>query len=395
MDAFFAAVEVMDRPELAGLPVVVGGVGRRGVVAAASYEARAFGIRSAMPTSTARRLCPQATFLNGRHERYGEVSAQVMEVFASVTPLVEPLSLDEAFLDISGALRATSAERLATSLRDAVRTEVGLRCSIGVAPNKLVAKLASEAAKPIVGARGPQPGSGVVVVEPDDLQAFLSPLPVQALWGVGPATFEHLSRLGVVTVGDLAQVAVPLLTSTLGDAAGTHLAALAHGIDDRPVVAQRRARSIGHEQTFSTDRHGLAELRPTVVAQCDAVASRLRRAGVGARTVTIKVRFSDFRTITRSVTLASPSDSAVDLRTAAVALLEAVELRDGVRLLGVSTSGLIEGAPRQLRLDQPGDPVGEAELVMDRIQARFGEGAIGHGRAGPLAKRPWGPDAGS
>ncbi len=391
MDAFFAAVEALDRPELAGAPVVVGGTGRRGVVAAASYEARAFGVRSAMPTSTARRLCPHATFLAGRMERYAEVSASVMAAFSSVTPLVEPISLDEAFLDVTGSLHGAPPDGLAAALRERVRRDVGLACSIGVAPSKLVAKLASEAAKPRATPAGPRPGRGVVVVAPDDVRSFLHPLPVQAMWGVGPATLERLGRLGVVTVGDLAEVEVPTLVSTLGESAGHHLAALAQGIDERPVVTGRAARSIGHEETFATDRHGVAELRPTVTSQCDAVAARLRRSGLGARTVTLKVRYADFRTITRSVTLGSATDVAVDLRAAALRLLEDLDPTGGVRLLGVSASSLVDGAARQLRLDEAGDPRGTAERVVDEIRARWGDDAIGRGGAAARPRGPWGP----
>jgi len=394
MDAFFASVEVLDRPELSQRPVIVGGTGRRGVVASASYAARAYGVHSAMPTSRARRQCPQAAFLPGRHSRYAEVSAQVMEVFASFTPLVEPLSLDEAFLDVTGALHGGAVEELAHQVRRRVLNDVGLICSVGAAANKLLAKLATAEAKPTATPRGPRPGPGVVVVENEDVTSFLRPMAVQALWGVGAVTLGKLARLGVATIGDLADTSRQMLISTLGEAAGNHLAELARGHDERPVVVDRRAKSIGQEETFAEDRHGLDQLLPVLSAQCDVVAGRLRQHGVGARTVTIKVRFGDFTTVTRSVTLRSPTDLTVDLREAATHLLRILDPSEGVRLIGVSASGLAHGAPRQLRLDEAGDPRGETDRVVEKIRARWGHGAIGPGRIGSGERSPtspWGP----
>ena len=402
MDAFFVSVELLDQPELRGRPVIVGGAGDRGVVAAASYEARAFGVFSAMPSVRARRLCPQAVFLPGRHARYGEVSARVMAIFGSFTPLVEPISLDEAFLDVRQARRLHGpAPEIAARIRARVLDEEGLTCSVGVAPSKFVAKLASEAAKPKASVQGPQPGFGVKVVAVDEVLAFLHPLPVQALWGVGPATLARLERLGIATVGDLAVMSLPTLTSTLGQAAGRHLHALANGIDDRAVEPDRQTKSIGHEETFPRDHHSHRTLGRELVRLGDSVGARLRAAGVAGRTVTLKVRFHDFRTITRSTTLPGATDSSSTIVGAAKELLAAVDPAPGVRLIGVSVSGLIEGGSRQLTLDDlTGGSWDDANDVVDAIRARFGSASIGPATlAGPGGlhlrlddDRPWGPD---
>jgi DNA polymerase-4 len=411
MDAFFVSVELLDRPELRGRPVIVGGAGERGVVAAASYEARAYGVHSAMPSVRARRLCPSAVFLPGRHHRYAEVSERVMAVFRSYTPLVEPISLDEAFLDVAGCRRLHGpATAIAHDLRRRVHGELGLTCSVGVAPSKFAAKLASEAAKPIASSNGPRPGPGVKVLRPGDVLGFLHPLPVQALWGVGPATLARLQRLGVTTVGDLAALPVETLVGALGAASGRHLHALANGVDERRVEPERRVKSIGHEETFAVDRRDRAALEHELVRFADAVAARLREHGLAGRTVNLKVRYGDFRTITRSSTLAAATDTAHDLARAAKALLAAVEVHQGVRLLGLSASGLAAHPSRQLSFDDV-DPPGrrsaggpasweDAERAVDRIRARFGAAAIGPAAiadgGGLRVKRrgdqQWGPD---
>jgi DNA polymerase-4 len=402
MDAFFVSVELLDRPELRGRPVVVGGEGDRGVVAAASYEARAFGVHSAMPSVQARRRCPHAVFLPGRYDRYAEVSGRIMGLFREVTPLVEPISLDEAFLEVAGAERLFGpAPTIAADLRRRVREQERLTCSVGVAATKFVAKLASEAAKPSAGQDGPVEGAGVVVVEPGATEAFLRPLPVTALWGVGPATLERLSRLGVGTVGELGDLDRAVLVGALGRSHGGHLHDLANGVDPRPVVADRRPKSIGHEQTYARDLRRRSDLDLELTGLCDAVASRLRAAGVAGRTLTLKVRFGDFRTITRSVTVPAPVDEAPALRRSVGGLLDEVDTGPGVRLLGVSVSQLVEGGVRQLSLDDVAEAAGwgEASRVVDEIRARYGAAAIGPAAlAGPdgLAVKgrhgqQWGP----
>ena len=422
MDAFFASVELLRRPELRGRPVAVGGTGDRGVIAAASYEARVFGVRSAMPSVRARRMCPDLVLLPGDHAHYSEVSARLMEMFRSVTPLVEPLSLDEAFLDVTGARRSQGPPtEIAAGLRRHVHDQEGLGCAVGVAPNKFLAKLASAAAKPRVGPDGSSPGAGVLVVEPGRELSFLHPLDVGRLWGVGPATLAKLQRFGVATVGDLAAVPREVLERALGRAAGGHLHDLAHAIDDRPVVPDQEPKSISHEETFPTDRRAIDDLRADVVRMADAVAARLRRHGVRARTVQVKLRYATFDTVTRSHTLDVPTDRADRVRDEAWALLSTLPVERGVRLLGVGTTNLTREAPaEQLALDgfeseHTSDggsdgagppPVSEADreaatAAVDAIRRRFGPASIGPGRlvqgtgtaAGPPTPRgPWGPD---
>lgn len=387
MDAFFANVELARRPELAGRPVAVGGTGRRGVIAAASYEARRFGVRSAMPTSTALRACPHLVLLPGDHAHYAEVSSRVFAIFADVTPLVEGLSLDEAFLDVTGGLRLLGdGAGIAEGIRRRTQTELALTCSVGVAPNKFLAKMASEAAKPRSTPNGVVAGSGVVVVEPGRELEFLHPLPVQSLWGVGPATLAKLSRLGVRTIGDLAALDRGAVVSSLGRAVGEHLHDLALGRDDRAVVADRAVKSIGHEETFATDRFNHDELHAELIRLADGVAGRLRRAAVAARTLTLKVRFAGFDTITRSVTVGAPVTTARAIIAAVEPLLAAIDPTPGVRLLGVSASNFTSPA-EQLSLDElfgegssSGAAWADAEQTMDRIRQRYGAASIGVAR---------------
>ena len=404
MDAFFVSVELLDQPELRGKPVVVGGDGERGVVAAASYEARAFGIHSAMSSVQARRLCPHAVFLRGRYHRYSEVSANVMAIFKDVTPLVEPLSLDEAFLDVTGALRLLGeAPTIAASIRRRVLDEQGLTCSVGVASTKFVAKLATEAAKPKASKNGPQFGSGVFVVEPEETLSFLRPLPVESLWGVGPATLTKLHRIGVLTIADLADLPEENVVAVLGRSQGRHLHSLANGQDEREVEPDRAMKSIGQEETFSRDHHLRSTLDHELVQFADSVASRLRAQGLVGRTVQLKVRFGDFTTITRSTTLVVAVDDSRSLLEAGRGLLALVDPAQGVRLLGLSVSGLSSDSSRQLTFDEAISGPGwqEADRTIDEIRARFGDEAIGPAvAAGPdglrLKRRgaqQWGPDA--
>jgi DNA polymerase-4 len=402
MDAFFVSVELLRRPELRGQPVVVGGTGGRGVVAAANYEARAYGIFSAMPSARARRVCPHAVFLPGDHAHYGDVSGRVMGIFRSFTPLVEPISLDEAFLDVSGARRSQGdGLAVARRIRDEVQAREGLICSVGVAPSKMLAKLASEAAKPRASMAGPVPGEGVHMIAPGEELAFLHPLPARALWGVGPATLARLERLGVRTVGDIAALPEATLVGVLGSAHGRHLSLLARGIDPRPVEPDQQLKSVGHEETFAHDYHEHEALAREAVRMSDAVAWRLRRAGTAGRTVTLKVRFADFQTITRSSTLPVTVADGPAVAHAALALLAAVDPAPGVRLLGVSVSGLTKGAAQQLSFaDLEGPSWHEVSGAVDAIRERFGDRAIGPAsgvddrglRVPRRGEQQWGPN---
>jgi DNA polymerase-4 len=400
MDAFFVSVELRRRPDLAGQPVVVGGTGPRGVVAAASYEARRYDVHSALPSAVARRRCPHAVFLPGDHDLYAEVSAEVHEIFERYTPLIEPLSLDEAFLDVSGAIRLFGeGTEIARRLRGDVRAELALGCSVGVAPNKFLAKLASVEAKPRATPDRVLPGPGVVEVEPGHELEFLHPLHVSKLWGVGPVTLERLERLGVRTVGDLAAIDERTVVNSLGRASGLHLLALANGLDERPVEVSRDPKSIGHEETYPHDRHDAADLERELVRQADAVSARLRRCGNGARTLTLKVRFAGFRTVTRSVTLPSAVDTGSELVAALTPLLRALDVSVGVRLLGVSTSNFAAPSHQLNLLDDTSGPDPTAGTV-DEIRERFGAAAIGPAssidrRGLRVVKRgaqQWGPD---
>jgi DNA polymerase-4 len=369
MDAFYASVELIDRPELRGTPVIVGG-GSRGVVLSATYEARAYGVHSAMPMTRARLVCPHATVVEPSHQRYSTVSAGVMEIFRSITPLVEPLSLDEAFLDVSGAMRRLgSPSEIGALIRDRVADEQRITCSVGVASTKFVAKLASTRVKP----------DGLLVVPAGGVVAFLHPLPVAALWGVGEKTEKELVRLGLHTVGDIANTPRATLVRALGQASGAHLHALSWGRDERSVVAHEPDKSIGAEETFARDVDDPDVVRRELLRLCERTAARLRDGGMVGRTISIKVRFADFTTITRSRTLRDPTDVAAEVFATARGLFDALGLdRARLRLIGVRVEGLglAETGPRQMLLGERVHGRREAEPAADRAAARFGSGAV-------------------
>lgn len=379
LDSFYASVETLLDPTLAGRPVIVGGDGPRGVVASCSYEARAFGIHSAMPSVQAKRRCPHAVFLHGRFDVYAEYSSRFHEVLGSYTTLVEGISLDEAFLDVTAASARRGGVTIARDLRRRVRDEVGLDCAVGVAANKLLAKLASKAAKPTPSRQGPVEGAGVVSVDAGGELDFLHPLPVRALWGVGPATQRRLDRFGVRTVGDLAALPLATLVNALGASLGGHLHDLARGIDDRPVVPSAPAKSIGHEETFSADLYAVEDCRRELVRLADAVGTRLAKAGVAGRTVSLKVRFGDFRTISRATTFDVPTAAPARLAAAAASLLGSVDIGRGVRLLGLSVSNLSTPPAEQLTLDAATSDAAadRAAAAVERVRERFGDAAVG------------------
>jgi len=370
MDAFYASASLLSRPELKGTPVIIGGGGNRGVVLSATYEARAFGVASAMPMARARRLCPQAAVVAPDYARYERISHAVMAVFASVTPIVEPLSIDEAFLDVSGARRRLGTPRqIAQQIRDTIADEQGITCSVGVASTKFIAKLASGLAKP----------DGLLVVPADEVVGFLHQLPVGALWGVGDRTEEVLQRLGLRTVADIAYTPVDTLRRALGDNAGPALHALAWGRDSRPVTPTRRERSIGADETFSFDVDDPAYIHRELLKLSDRTAARVRAAGMVGRTISVKVRFSDFTTITRSKTLRDPTDVSRDIYATARALFDGLGLqRARLRLVGVRMEGLMDSdqAPIQGLLDEREHGWRDADRAVDQASARFGAGAV-------------------
>jgi DNA polymerase-4 len=373
MDAFYASVEQRDRVELRSRPVIVGGLGSRGVVSAASYEARAFGVHSAQPMAIARRLCPQGIFLPVRMKHYAAIAGQIRDILLSFTPLVEPLSLDEAFLDVRGCEGLFGpAPEIARLIRARVRAEIGLTASVGVAPNKFLAKLASDHSKP----------DGLVVVPLDGVAAFLDRLPVARMWGVGTKGERRLHALGVRTIGQLAVLPEKVLTAHFG-VAGRQIGELAHGRDDRAVIPDREAKSISTETTFAEDIDDRRVLRAWLLDLVDHLAGRLRRQGVRARTVELKVRSSDFRTRTRSVSLAESTDLTDALWQAAVALFEPALTREvlPVRLLGVGVTNLTRdpGVQRQLFDEEERRRRADLDRTIDAIRQRLGNGAIQRG----------------
>ena len=387
MNAFYVSVELRRRPELRGLPVVVGGTGGRGVVSAASYEARRFGVHSALSSAVARRLCPDAVFIHPDMDHYLEVSHQLRAIFETFTPLVEQISVDEAFMDVTGARSLIGdAHEVARRLRSRIMDETELPCSVGIAANKFIAKMASEHAKPRARESGIEPGFGVFEVRPGEETAFLHPLPVQLLWGVGPKTRERLTALGIHTIGDLAAIDEEVLCRAVGNAHGRHLHALSQGIDDRAVEPERHAKSIGHEETFSADIDSHDELRHHLVRLCDAVARRTREAVVAAGTVMLKVKFASFETVTRSTSPDVPLTTGPSMVAALEPLLRSLDVSMGVRLLGVHAQKLSGESPGAMTLFDI-EPVGSlsdieeqwvpASRAVDSIVQKFGEGVIG------------------
>lgn len=404
MDAFFASVEALDEPSLRGIPLVVGGTGRRGVVSSCSYEARFFGVRSAMPIVRARQLCPQATFVSGNFSRYEYLAERFHEILLSYTPRVEPLSLDEAFLDVSGSQKLFgSGQEIAWKIRQRIQDELGLTVSVGVASSKHVAKLASREAKPQASRSGPINARGVVEIRENEAVEFLHRLRVGQLWGVGPATEKKLQDLGIATVKQLSVAPIEVLERHLGNAAAKRLLDLAWNRDEREVVTGQPAQSIGCEQTFERDLVHPDEIRAHLLALSQKVARKLRREGMEGRTVEVKVRFGDFATVSRSVTHRIPTDHTQEIFQTARELASQVYFDATVRLLGISVSNLSPpsadavGAALGVRIAQPSlfdhelaekdavfgqdlSPAAELDRTLDGIADRFGEHMIISGR---------------
>ncbi len=394
MDAFYAAVEQRDRPELRGRPVIVGGAGARLVVSTASYEARRFGVRSAMPGRRARQLCPDGVFVVPRMSHYARISAQIHEVFEQFTPEVEPLSLDEAFLDVTGSRALFGDGRaIAERIRREIYERTQLRVSVGVATSKYVAKVASDVDKP----------DGLVVVAPGEERAFLAELPLSRLWGVGPATRETLERAGLRSIRDVQSRSRAELVEAFGDKLGAHLFVLANGLDARPVVKDRAAKSIGHEMTFSDDLCRDGEVKEVLLQLCEMVGRRLRRAEQRAGVVRLKLRRPPFETSQRQRKV-PPTDDDLELFRVAGELLASVrQTGEPVRLLGVTGADLVAAgaAPRPVQRALFGQDAGAAPAeqaqrskllqAMDAIRDRHGEGAVRHG-GGRRATNPWGPE---
>ena len=381
MDAFFAAVEQRDHPEYQGKPVIVGGLGNRGVVSTASYEARRFGVHSALPMITARRLCPQGIFVAGDHHKYASISLQIMAILNEYSPLVEQISVDEAFLDVTGMeLLYASPVDIAREIKRRVKGELALTISAGVAPNKFLAKMASDLQKP----------DGLVVVEHGLEKEFLQRLPVEKLWGVGEVTAKSLQSKGIMTIGQLAQLQETQLKTFFGqNAAMIH--ALAQGCDDRPVVQGREAKSVGAEETFETDLRDVDAMRTVLMGLAERVGWRLRQERIAGRTITLKLRYGSFQTLTRRRTLADPVQSDETIYRVAVELLEQQkEIGSGVRLLGITVSQLAPEGPLEVSLFENGEEKGRLlSSAMDRMRLKFGPTALMHGR---LALRKEGKD---
>ncbi|MFD3944719.1 DNA polymerase IV [Streptomyces sp. NPDC058579] len=390
MDAFFAAAEQAAKPSLRGKPVVVGGLGPRGVVATASYEARRFGVHSAMPMAQARRLAPNAAYLVPRFSFYRSISEQVMELLGRLSPLVEPLSLDEAFVDLEAggvADDSRTAREAGERLRRDILATAGLTGSVGLAGSKMLAKIASEEAKP----------DGLVLIEPGTERELLGPKSVRILPGVGPATGEHLRRAGMTTVSDLAEAGEDELVRLLGRAHGASLYRMAQGYDDRPVVAERDAKSVSVEDTFDVDLHDRVRIRTEVERLAERCVGRLRASGHSGRTIVLKVRRFDFSTLTRSETLRGPTDDPLVVREAAGRLLEGVDTTGGVRLLGVGVSGLADYTQEDLFAQAAEGARGAGGGAVEEVPVAEGvpgaeePAAAGAGAGAGAAERRWAP----
>jgi DNA polymerase IV len=371
MDAFYASVAELDHPEYKGKALVVG-AGTRGVVLSANYEARKFGIRAAMPVGRAKRMAPHAIFIAPEHHRYSEISERVMAIFHSYTPLVEPISLDEAFLDVTGSQKLFGTGReIAAKIREQVEKEEGITCSVGLAQSKFIAKLASQHCKP----------NGMLEIKPDRILEFLHPLPVRAIWGVGPKTAESLERLGLHTVSDIAHTPRATLIRALGDATGSSLYELAWGRDYRDVIPDEPEKSIGNEETFSEDLDNPEEILREFLRMTEKATARLRERSLFAKTISIKIKFADFSSLTRSKTVPIAIDNTHDTYEVVKALYLALRNEGArIRLVGVSLSHLQEGAPVQLELGARERGWREADSAIDRAQARFGRGSVRPGR---------------
>jgi DNA polymerase-4 len=369
MDAFYASVSIKDNPKLQGKPVVVG-AGVRGVVLSANYEARKFGIRAAMPVGRAQRLAPTAIFIPPDHNRYQEVSEHVMKIFRDVSPHVEPISLDEAFIDVTGAKRLLGSGReIAMMIRAKVEKEQGITCSVGIAHNKFIAKLASQHCKP----------NGLLEIATDQILSFLHPLPANAIWGVGPKTNEQLEKLGLRTVGEIANTPLSTLIRALGEAAGSSLYELAWGRDYREVISYEPEKSISAAETFASDIDDPEEILREFLRLCEKATLRMRDAGYCAKTISIKVRFSDFKTITRSKKMDQPISGTKESFEVAKQLYLALKLdRVRIRLVGVSLEGLTpaDEAAEQLLIGQRDVGWREADSAIDRVKAKFGRGSV-------------------
>lgn len=376
MDAFYASIEMRDNPALRGKPVIVGGAPqRRGVVSAASYEARKFGVHSAMPMARALRLCPQAIRIPPRLSVYADVSQQIRDIFARYTPQFEPLSLDEAFLDVTACEKLFSgAETIARAIKQAIQTELALVASVGVAPNKFIAKIASDVNKP----------DGFVVVDADQVQSFLDPLPVSRLWGAGKATVAAFERMGVRTIAQLRRQSLPWLHAHFGRQ-GEHLWQLAHGIDTREVITDAQAKSISHETTFAEDINDKQVIEAWLLHLTEQVAWRLRRADLLGRTVQLKLRFPDFKTITRSHTLTEATHSTDSLWQIVRQLLrDNWQGTPAIRLIGMGVSGLQNSREQMIQADLfvPATPKQtQVDALTDRINTRFGPRTLQRGRS--------------